>query len=434
VSSEPGAGQWRDNLGPNYAKNLDYLDKADLTLLRKSCGESDLKHIEEALIPLVDAARSAAKDAPADVQELTTDKKVAETALSIFDSKKKSEFVAMVGILKTFISGIEAEIRKEIAEQSEAVIKAISGDIQEMWKILHPGEHIEDVRLHVPEDTEKAIDICLKFHGVDQDSPRLTLSEGFRNSLGLCIFLAMAKREAATDQPIFLDDVVVSVDRNHRGMIVELLEKILHDRQLILFTHDRDWFIELKQQLNSENWSYKALMPYESPAMGIRWSEKTFGFDDARKLAVTDPDLAGNTARKIMDIELAIRAERLKIRLPYLHRERNDHRGAHEFLEQIIADSELCFQKKEGNDYKKNVEGIEVLRQADKLLVSWANKASHSQNVTKAEAIKLIDACEKALASLDCAICKKSIHKLDDAKAEFVQCGCGAIRWRYGKS
>ncbi len=73
----------------------------------------------------------------------------------------------------------------------------------------------------------------LRFHGVDQDSPRLSLSEGYRNSLGICIFLAMAKRGVDNDRPSFLDDVVVSLDRNHRGMIAELLRKQFGDRQVI---------------------------------------------------------------------------------------------------------------------------------------------------------------------------------------------------------
>src|SRR5277367_1641829 len=63
-------------------------------------------------------------------------------------------------------------------------------DIGAMWKVLHPGEPIENVHLYMP-DEDKAIDIALRFHGKDQDSPRLTLSEGYRNSLGLCIFLAL---------------------------------------------------------------------------------------------------------------------------------------------------------------------------------------------------------------------------------------------------
>lgn len=433
--------KWRDDAAKKSSVDTFIkLNEIDPAALRVACVESDLKNVEVYVLPIVDAAAAAALNAPSDVQQLTTNRRIVETALAIFESRGKAELVANVGVLKAFIGALEEGARKEIAEQSEAVIKAISADIQKMWDIIHPGEHIDEVRLHVPADTEKAIDVCLKFHGIDQDSPRLTLSEGFRNSLGLCIFLAMATREAAADRPIFLDDVVVSVDRNHRGMIVELFEKMFSDRQLIVLTHDRDWFIELKQRLQGENWSFKALMPYVSPTTGIRWSAKTFGFDDARKMLDIDPDQAGNTARKIMDIELAMRAEKLGIRLPYLHRERNDHRVAHDFLAQIISDGEKCFQKKKAAlgttkiEYEKYSEGLMALREADKLLVAWANKASHSFDVTKSEIGKLIDACEKALGVMDCPACSKPVFRFDDSQSEVMQCGCGEIRWRYGKS
>ncbi len=114
-----------------------------------------------------------------------------------------------------------------------------------MWAVLHPGHEIEDVRLRHPDETDKAIDIELKFFGVELKSPRLTLSEGNRNSLGLCVFLSMARR-AEAEVPVILDDVVVSLDRDHRGMIVELLQKEFSHRQVVLFTHDRDWFAEFQ--------------------------------------------------------------------------------------------------------------------------------------------------------------------------------------------
>jgi hypothetical protein len=90
----------------------------------------------------------------------------------------------------------------------------------------------------------------------------------------------MAKKGG--NNPIILDDVVVSFDRNHRGMIGELLEKEFSDRQVLVLTHERDWYIDLKRQLDSKTWDFKTLMPYQSPDIGIRFSLKQFGFDDAR--------------------------------------------------------------------------------------------------------------------------------------------------------
>lgn len=135
-----------------------------------------------------------------------------------------------------------------------------------------------------------------------------------------------------------------------------------------------------------------------------------------------------------MDIELALRAAGMKIRLPYLHREHNDHRMAHDFLSQIISDAEKCFRKSEAEKFVPYPEAIEAFREADKLLVSWCNKASHSFDLDRKEAAQLIEACEKALGFFTCPECKKAVHKLEDSGAEIVQCQCGHLQWRYGKA
>jgi energy-coupling factor transporter ATP-binding protein EcfA2 len=426
---------WRDGLVKEvFSDNFTYLEGLNVEALRTSCSEDELNSVEYNLTPLRDAATLAAKNAPPDVQQLTTDKKNVEAGSAFFEAMALAGLEERTSCLELFLGALEQGIRDEIRLQSKKVIGEISSDIRTMWGILHPGDGIEDVRLNAPETADKAIDIGLKFYGVEQDSPRLTLSEGYRNSLGLCIFLAMAKREAEKDRPLFLDDVVVSFDRNHRGMIVELLDKEFTHRQVLILTHDREWYTELRQQLDGGSWIFKALMPYEKPKVGIRWSAKTSGFDDARAQLKDSPDSAGNTARKIMDIELAMRAERLNVRLPYLHREKNDHRVAHDFLSQMISDGAKCFQKKGPNGFEPYSEAIDAFRDANKLLLSWGNKSSHSFDVVRNEANSLISACEKALEFFDCPNCKKPVYKLNDVSAELVQCQCSNLRWRYGKT
>lgn len=433
--SKADVKSWREDTALEcLSEGFAHLDAFKAEAFRNSLAEDDLKHIEDKLLPLIAAAATASKDAPADAKQLSTDKQAVETGKAVIKARALASAAERAQTLISFLNALERGTREEIKIRSQKVIDEITADIQGMWAILHPGEAIDNVRLYVPHDTNKAIDIGLKFHGKKQDSPRLTLSEGFRNSLGLCIFLAMAKYEASEDRPILLDDVVVSLDRNHRGMISALLEKEFGDRQVIVLTHDREWYTELRQQLDQKNWSFKALMPYEKPEIGIRWSAKTWTFDDARALLENAPDSAGNTARKIMDIELAMWAERLRVRLPYLHREKNDHRTAHEFLSQIISDGEKCFQKKGDKGHEPNAEAVETFRKADKLLLTWGNKASHTFDIVRPEAEKLIEACERALETFDCPSCKKPVYKLDSRNAGYVQCECSHLRWHYGKA
>jgi len=246
----------------------------------------------------------------------------------------------------------------------------------------------------------------------------------------------MAKRVEDAERPVFLDDVVVSLDRNHRGMIHELLEDEFSGRQVIIFTHDREWYTELRQQLDGDSrWIFRTLLPYETPDIGIRWSHKTTTFDDARASITERPDSAVNDARKIMDVELAMIAERLQVRLPFLRSDKNDKRMAHEFLTRLAADGKRCFQKKSGNSYVENTAAIKALAEADRLLTSWGNRGSHTFDVVGPEANKVIDACETAIACFMCESCdpRSNVWRLDDKQSEFVQCRCGEIRWRYGK-
>jgi hypothetical protein len=78
---------------------------------------------------------------------------------------------------------------------------------------------------------------------------------------------------------------------------------------------------------------------------------------------------------------------------------------------------------------------LDTLETTDRLRLSWANRASHSFDVVRPEAAKLlVDACEKALESLRCASCQKGVWFADAKGSEWVQCLCGGIRWRYGKT
>ena len=247
----------------------------------------------------------------------------------------------------------------------------------------------------------------------------------------------MAKRVSDTERPLFLDDVVVSLDRAHRGMILEILEKEFSDRQVIILTHDRGWYTELRHQLeHNSNWLFRTLLPYETPETGIRWSHKTTIFSDARALLNGRPEAAANDARRIMDLELPMIAEYLQIRLPYLRSDKNDRRMAHEFLSRLASDGKRCFQKKSGSGYVENSDALDALAKANELLGAWGNRGTHSFDVVQSEASKLIDACEGALELFWCDSCDPpcGVWRLEDTNSRRFQCRCGAVRWKYGNA
>jgi hypothetical protein len=425
---------WNDLTKESLTENSAYITELNVESLRHTCDEEKLVLLEDLVLPLIDAASLASKNAPPDTQELLADKKTVDGGKVVIEAIEQDNYVQHIEALMSFLSFLEQRIRAEIRARTEAVIKEISIDIQRMWAILHPNNMIKKVCLYIPPDEDKAIDISLEFYGIEQPSPRITLSEGYRNSLGLSIFLSMAKHESDADRPLFLDDVIVSLDRNHRGMIADLLEKEFAERQVIIFTHDRDWYTELRHQLDDKIWVFKTLLPYETPEIGIRWSHKTTTFGDARIHTKERPDSAGNDARKIMDVELALIAEKLQVNFPFLRAEKNDKRMAHDFLDRLIGEGKKCFQKRVDANYEIYMDAIEAFTHADRLLVSWGNRASHTFDIVQPEAEKLIDACEKALEFFKCPLCSKNVWFTDAESCQWVQCQCGEIRWRYGKA
>ena len=113
---------------------------------------------------------------------------------------------------------------------------------------IHPGESIGKPELIIPERGAGSIELTSQFHNKTGD-PRGHYSEGHVDSLGLCLFLAI-RRIHYTQRPelslLILDDVMHSVDANHRRNTANLIFEEFSDHQIIITTHDPLWFEYLK--------------------------------------------------------------------------------------------------------------------------------------------------------------------------------------------
>jgi energy-coupling factor transporter ATP-binding protein EcfA2 len=329
--------------------------------------------------------------------------------------------------LLSFIRAAETGIRAEIRERSATVLGSISADVARMWGILHPGEAIDAIQLYQNDIAERAIDISVCFHGKQQPSPRLTLSEGHRNSLGLCVFLALALKDSGL--PLVLDDVVTSFDREHRANVVDLLLAEFPARQVILFTHDYEWFLELRQRLPSARWSFAALQPQSDPTTGIRWSGNPPGFEAARAILAIDAGSAANKARSLMDLHLAMVCERLSVPLPFMRGARNDMRNAGELLERLRGRASEKFRRLNADGSAVRFEEFQAATaDLNGLLVTWANSGSHGREVTRGEAERIIATCERVLSMLGCASCKAFVWA-EKVEGKQLKCACGQLLW-----
>lgn len=94
--------------------------------------------------------------------------------------------------------------------------------------------------------------------------PHALHSEGHQDSMGICIFLALyEKLNKGIINFVILDDVVMSIDANHRRAISRVLADEFPGVQFIITTHDKTWRNQLKTDgvvkttniLEFHNWS-----------------------------------------------------------------------------------------------------------------------------------------------------------------------------------
>ena len=408
------------------------LSKLDLSTWEDQYPTGDITKVGALISVILTGIQPILDATPPSNKELVDNKRIVEVSGSVDEIQNLETEINRVGNITRCIESGEAAIRSHIKTKTGEIINQISGDIQDLWSKLHPGEPIEDVKLYIPNEADKAIDICLKFFGIDQPSPRLTLSEGHRNSLGLCVFLALAQCGNSGIGPIFLDDIVSSWDREHRGMLASILKEGLGERQILLFTHDREWFHELRTVLPSTSWKFLALKPWVKPDIGVQWSASQDTLDDARILIDQDPEAAGNRVRAIMDTQLAIITEKLRIEMVYKISDRNDHRTCVEFCEKIISNGEKRFRQKVGDSWPEFKEPIDDWENTHSLLIAWADRGSHGGSLVRSEVEQLIQTCEIALDRFKCASCGSFVWSADRSNQKRLQCTCGDLQWRYG--
>lgn len=365
---------------------------------------------------------------PPSVKELTTDQRFFLTTPNIIEYNNLNEKIRKIDILVSVLEKTQNKIREKIVKITIRTLDEISAETRRFWQILHSDDPIEEIKVVKSEATDTGIDIKLKFYGTDQLSPGLTLSEGYRNSLGLCIFLSMVKQEP-NDHPLILDDIVSSLDRDHRGFVADLLKNELDDRQVLLFTHDREWFDELLRRLDTRKWIFYSLNKWSSPSAGIQLSKTLFTFDQASEYLPNKPNAAGNAVRAIMDNELARISEVLEIELPFIRGPNSDKRTWYDFLEALISQGETRYRINEESKWISYMNAIECWGEARELLVTWANRASHGDSITDREAERLIERCQQSLEYFHCSECKKPVWFLE-RDSKYKRCDCGKIRWK----
>lgn len=216
------------------------------------------------------------------------------------------------------------------------------------------------------EATDGKLGLLVDFHKKGMFPPGAYHSEGHQDGMGVCLYLALMKRVLGKNFTFaVLDDVVMSVDSQHRKQFCKLLKTKFPSTQFVITTHDQVW----ARQLRSEG-----VVSAKSAVAFHTWTVETGPILDevAEVWDKIDADLAKN--------EVPTAAGRLRRHLEYVAADLADELGAM-----------VCFRADGGYDMGQLLGAVigrqgELLKSAAKAAKSWDDQ----------EQLKRVEALQKA--------------------------------------
>ena len=183
--------------------------------------------------------------------ELTKKQKNWEVLIKMED-KWKSYKDRKKALVEAEISKTRAASCKDYFERArdsvlESIYDAVKDGFDTYYKTIHSDDEGDFTSELKPDGA--ALKMEVDFYNRGKFPPHALHSEGHQDSMGLCLFLALNEYLTKnTISIIVLDDVVMSIDQNHRRDICKLLTTFFSDKQFIITTHDTAWAKQLKTE------------------------------------------------------------------------------------------------------------------------------------------------------------------------------------------
>jgi hypothetical protein len=188
--------------------------------------------------------------------------------------------------------------------------------IGEYYNFIHEDDYITNPKVTVK--SSKGLVLALLF-GKNEGDPRSYSSEGHLDSLGLCIFLAFAKLYNKYNF-LILDDIISTVDLDHKERIIHLLFEKFPNYTFIITTHNKLWYEQLQRLASSNNMRHKFTFmeildwdKNEGPILSRNMTDKK---RIEEHLDANDTFAAGNAIRRYFEFILDDLCKINKIPLP----------------------------------------------------------------------------------------------------------------------
>ncbi|MBW2939801.1 AAA family ATPase [Zhongshania aquimaris] len=172
-------------------------------------------------------------------------------------------------ILKPIIDRLLAIHESKRKNFIDAILSSIAGEVGRLYEVVHPGEGLDKIALQLDPKRRASLDIQSEFK-CKNAPPGAYFSNSHLDSLGLCILLSLAKRDAPDNTILIMDDVLGSIDEPHADRIVNLIyaesENFMHT---LVTTHYQRWHAKIRNgQLKFSDCQLIELKEW-NPSLGV---------------------------------------------------------------------------------------------------------------------------------------------------------------------
>jgi hypothetical protein len=321
-------------------------------------------------------------------------------------------------------------------EELNTLYGEVEADFSKFYRFINGDDEAKFTAKLTP--SEGTLELDVNFYERGLFPPGAYHSEGHQDGMGVCLYLALMKR-LFDDQFTFalLDDVVMSVDSDHRYQFCKLLKTSFPNTQFIITTHDRLWAEQMKSA---------GLVTGKTSVVFQSWSI------DGGPVVETHQEIWLEIDALLAKGKVEAAAMVLRHHLEYVSRHLAGELGATttfksdgnyelgELLPSVLKRMKDLYGKaaKSAQSWGNNEAKEEILKRKATLstcntamsIDQWAvNKAVHYNawaNFGKTDFKPVVAAAKELLECFTCESCKAWVYTTPRGTPESVRCGCNA--------
>ena len=322
-----------------------------------------------------------------------------------------------------------ADFIKRQEEALNVFLTMFSQDINYYYTTMNPNEKVTDIKLvPIKKDGDLVgVTIECSFFDKTKTFPIAYLSESHINCLGLSFFLASVKAFNKENKFFILDDIISSYDRSHRARFAKLLTEKFSDYQVILLTHEQEFFELVFSDVKSKGWSTKNFMWTKDGGVGVEKGMFDIRERILKKFKEKNTDGLGNDIRIYTEKVIKEVAFNIEAPVAFRYSELNEKRMAPELLDAVQS---RISKKGKGLKEKANIARVKGMP------MFIGNTTSHDNEFNESiEDLEVMwEDIKNMIHTFYCNGCKKFISvKYFDNVENKIRCGCGKLTYDWKK-